>query len=136
MRAAVIAALLLGANSAERPGAVGSPALAGARVSGFLARQRHRRRTLSPAAPVWGHLLDVTVGYGYRPWPAGVWLLTLTLLGTTAFATGSPTAVKPGEGAPFQPFVHTLDLLIPSAAWANAPPGTGRTAPSSGWPTP
>ncbi|WP_328544791.1 oxidoreductase [Streptomyces europaeiscabiei] len=79
----------------------------------LLARQRHRRRTLAPAARIWGHLLDVTVGYGYRPWLAGVWLLALTLLGTTAFTTDSATAVKPGEGAPFQPFVYTLDLLIP-----------------------
>ncbi|MFI9341144.1 oxidoreductase [Streptomyces sp. NPDC052773] len=79
----------------------------------LLAKQRHRRRTLRPAARVWGHLLDVTVGYGYRPWLAGIWLLTLTLLGTLAFGTGSPTAVKRGEGAPFQPLVYTLDLLVP-----------------------
>ncbi|WP_328507233.1 oxidoreductase [Streptomyces sp. NBC_00391] len=79
----------------------------------LLARQRHRRRALAPAARVWGHLLDVTVGYGYRPWLAGVWLLALTLLGTAAFDAGSPTAVKRGEGAPFQPLVYTLDLLIP-----------------------
>ncbi|WP_371580331.1 oxidoreductase [Streptomyces sp. NBC_01314] len=79
----------------------------------LLAKQRHRRRTLHPAARVWGHLLDVTVGYGYRPWLAGVWLLALALLGTTAFAAGSPTPVKRGEGAPFEPFVYTLDLLIP-----------------------
>lgn len=79
----------------------------------LLAKQRHRRRTLSPAARVWGHLLDVTVGYGYRPWLAGVWLLTLTLLGTLVFRAHSPMPVKPGEGAPFQPLVYTLDLLIP-----------------------
>lgn len=79
----------------------------------LLAKQRHRRRTLSPAARVWGHLLDVTVGYGYRPWLAGVWLLALTLLGTLAFHAHSPTQVKQGEGAPFQPLVYTLDLLIP-----------------------
>jgi len=79
----------------------------------LLAKQRHRRRTLRPAARVWGHLLDVTVGYGYRPWLAGVWLLALTLLGTLAFGSGSPTAVKRGEGAPFQPLVHTLDFLVP-----------------------
>jgi hypothetical protein len=79
----------------------------------LLAKQRHRRRTLRPAARVWGHLLDVTVGYGYRPWLAGVWLLALTLLGTLAFGSGSPTAVKRGEGAPFQPLVYTLDLLVP-----------------------
>ncbi|KMS74441.1 oxidoreductase [Streptomyces viridochromogenes] len=79
----------------------------------LLAKQRHRRQTLDPAARVWGHLLDVTVGYGYRPWLAGVWLLVLTLLGTLSFGTHSPTPVKRGEGAPFQPLVYTLDLLIP-----------------------
>ncbi|NBE54099.1 oxidoreductase [Streptomyces boluensis] len=79
----------------------------------LLAKQRHRRRALPPAGRVWGHLLDVTVGYGYRPWLAGMWLLTLALLGTWVFATHDPTPVKAGEGAPFQPFVYTLDLLIP-----------------------
>ncbi|EFL37059.1 membrane-associated oxidoreductase [Streptomyces viridochromogenes DSM 40736] len=79
----------------------------------LLAKQRHRRRALSPAARAWGHLLDVTVGYGYRPWLAGVWLLALTLMGTLSFRTDSPNPVKQGEGPPFQPLVYTLDLLIP-----------------------
>ncbi|WP_128428670.1 oxidoreductase [Streptomyces cyaneus] len=79
----------------------------------LLAKQRHRRSTLHPAARAWGHLLDATVGYGYRPWLAGVWLLTLTLLGALVFGTHTPTPVKPGEGAPFAPLVYTLDLLIP-----------------------
>ena len=42
----------------------------------------------------------MAVGYGYRPWLAGVWLLVLALLDTLAFA-------------PFQSLVYTLDLLIP-----------------------
>lgn len=79
----------------------------------LLAKQRHRRRSLSLPARAWGHLLDVTVGYGYRPWLAGIWLLVLTLLGSLAFGADSPRPVKPGEGAPFQPLVYTLDLLIP-----------------------
>jgi len=79
----------------------------------LLAKQRHRRRSLSLSARVWGHLLDVTVGYGYRSWLAGVWLLVLTLLGTASFGTHSPNPVQRGEGAPFQPLVYTLDLLIP-----------------------
>ncbi len=79
----------------------------------LLAKQRHRRQTRPPAARVWGHLLDVTVGYGYRPWLAGVWLVVLTLLGTLAFSTHTPNPVKQGEGGPFQPLVYTLDLLIP-----------------------
>ncbi|MEV6171569.1 oxidoreductase [Streptomyces sp. NPDC051954] len=79
----------------------------------LLAKQRHRRQTLPPAGRVWGHLLDVTVGYGYRPWLADIWLLLLTLLGTLSFDSHSPKATKPGEGFPFQPLVYTLDLLIP-----------------------
>jgi hypothetical protein len=79
----------------------------------LLAKQRHRRHTLPRAARVWGHLLDVTVGYGYRPWLAGVWILALTLLGTLSFSTHAPTPVQRGEGAPFRPLVYTLDLLIP-----------------------
>ncbi|MEU0368862.1 oxidoreductase [Streptomyces sp. NPDC006283] len=79
----------------------------------LLAKQRHRRQVLSPAARVWGHMLDVTVGYGYRPWLAGVWLVALTLLGALSFGTHSPNPAKRGEGAPFQPLVYTLDLLIP-----------------------
>lgn len=89
----------------------------------LLVKQRRRRRTLPLAGRVWGHLLDVTVGYGYRPWLAGIWLIALTLLSTLAFGSGSPHPVKPGEGSPFQPFVYSLDLLIPigglgqRAAW-------------------
>ncbi|MFE9764518.1 oxidoreductase [Streptomyces sp. NPDC005808] len=79
----------------------------------LLAKQRHRRRTLGPAGRAWGHVLDATVGYGYRPWLAGVWLLGLIMLGTLVFAADDPVPVKEGEGAPFQPFVYTLDLLIP-----------------------
>ncbi|MGE6738537.1 oxidoreductase, partial [Streptomyces sp. NPDC059900] len=79
----------------------------------LLAKQRHRRQTLSRASRIWGHLLDTTVGYGYRPWLADVWLLALTLLGTLSFGAHSPTPVKRGEGAPFQPLVYTFDLLIP-----------------------
>jgi hypothetical protein len=79
----------------------------------LLARQRHRHQALPWAARAWGHLLDVTVGYGYRPWLAGVWLLALTLLGTLSFGTHTPTPVQRGESAPFQPLVYTLDLLIP-----------------------
>ncbi|WP_461017718.1 oxidoreductase [Streptomyces daliensis] len=79
----------------------------------LLARQRCRRGTLRPAGRAWGLLLDATVGHGYRPWLAGLWLTALTLLGTAAFGAAGPRPVKPGEGAPFSPLVYTLDLLIP-----------------------
>jgi len=79
----------------------------------LLAKQRRRRRTLSPLGRVWGRLLDVTVGYGYRPWQAGVWLLVLVALGDAVFSHGEPTQAQPGQGAPFSAVVYTLDLLIP-----------------------
>lgn len=89
----------------------------------LLARQRRRRATLGPPGRAWGCLLDATVGYGYRPWIAGVWLALLTLLGAAVFTAHTPTADKPGEGPPFNPFVYALDLLLPiggfgqGAAW-------------------
>lgn len=79
----------------------------------LLAKQRHRRSTLHPVIRAWGHLLDVTVGYGYRPWLAGVWLLALTLLGTLTFSMHAPNPVQRGDSVPFEPLVYTLDLLVP-----------------------
>ncbi|MEU9453684.1 oxidoreductase [Streptomyces sp. NPDC048277] len=79
----------------------------------LLAKQRRRRRTLGPYGRLWGRLLDATVGYGYRPWQAALWLAALTLLGTWVFHDGRPHPVQPGQGTPFSPFIYTLDLLIP-----------------------
>ncbi|MFI5684039.1 oxidoreductase [Streptomyces sp. NPDC051636] len=79
----------------------------------LLEKQRHRRRSLHPAGRAWGYLLDATVGYGYRPWLAGLWLAALSLLGTEVFSTHTPIQTKPGEGAPFNAFIYTVDLLFP-----------------------
>ncbi|MGP4047565.1 oxidoreductase [Streptomyces sp. 2A115] len=89
----------------------------------LLEKQRHRRGTLRPVARIWGHVFDATVGYGYRPWRAGGWLIVLSLLGTAVFRSQSPTRSKADEGPPFNALVYTLDLLIPiggfgqRAAW-------------------
>ena len=53
-------------------------------------KQRHRRGTLNLPGRVAGRLLDVTVGYGYRPWLAAVWLVLLQTAGTVAFAPDRP----------------------------------------------
>ncbi|MEW2217500.1 pentapeptide repeat-containing protein [Streptomyces globisporus] len=79
----------------------------------LLTKQRHRRKTLAPPARLWGHLLDRTVGYGYRPWLAGLWLAVLTLVGVAAFSTHTPRPTEPGKGPPFNAVVYTLDLLVP-----------------------
>ncbi|MHA4816469.1 oxidoreductase [Streptomyces aculeolatus] len=79
----------------------------------LLAKQRARRRILRPAGRAWSLLLDGTVGFGYRPWLAGLWLAALTLLGSLVFAAGDGRRVREGEGPEFQPVVYALDLLIP-----------------------
>lgn len=79
----------------------------------LLAKQRARRRTLRPLGRVWSLLLDGTVGFGYRPWLAGLWLAGLTLLGGLVFTAGDNKRVRADEGPEFSPFVYALDLLIP-----------------------
>uniref|UniRef100_J2JR89 Membrane-associated oxidoreductase n=1 Tax=Streptomyces auratus AGR0001 TaxID=1160718 RepID=J2JR89_9ACTN len=89
----------------------------------LLAKQRHRRGTLSPAGRAWSHLLDATVGFGYRLWLAAVWLVALAALGTSVFSSNSPHSTQTEARAPFSPLIYTLDLLIPvgglgqRAAW-------------------
>lgn len=61
----------------------------------------------------WGLLQDWTVGYGYRPLRAALWLLLLLIPGTCAFAFDHPSAVKQAKAPPFNPFLYTLDLLLP-----------------------
>ncbi|MFF0576142.1 hypothetical protein [Streptosporangium saharense] len=79
----------------------------------LLAKQRRRRHTLRPAGRTWGRLLDLLVGYGYRPWLAGLWVAVLLAAGTGVFASVPPTQIDPEEVRVFQPFVYTLDLLAP-----------------------
>ncbi|MFH8463790.1 oxidoreductase [Streptomyces sp. NPDC017991] len=79
----------------------------------LLQKQRHRRGTLHPVARIWGRVFDATVGYGYRPWRAGGWLILLSLIGTLVFRAHTPTPNKEGEGPPFSALAYTLDLLIP-----------------------
>jgi hypothetical protein len=79
-----------------------------------LAKQRARRRQLNPLSRVWGVLLDWTVGYGYRPWISGLWLVLLLVLGTTVFSLHHPHTIRqPDERPHFHAFVYTLDLMLP-----------------------
>ncbi|MFI6087076.1 membrane-associated oxidoreductase [Streptomyces sp. NPDC051218] len=78
-----------------------------------LAKLRRHRTTLPWYAKAWGHLQDVTVGYGFRPTRAAVWLLSLLLIGSVTYAVREPVALKPKEAAEFNPVFYTLDLLLP-----------------------
>jgi hypothetical protein len=79
----------------------------------LLAKQRHRAESLGPIGKIWAYLQDTTVGYGYRPTRAVIWLLTLLALGTIVFGLHHPTVVDPDHGPDFNPFIYALDLLLP-----------------------
>ncbi len=78
----------------------------------LYAKERHLRATKTPLGRLWSVLQDITIGYGYRPWRAALWLALLLAAGTAVFARHPyPPHVS---GAPhFLPFIYTLDLLLP-----------------------
>ncbi len=79
-----------------------------------LAKQRARRRSLGPLGRAWGVVLDWTVGYGYRPWIAAVWLVLLVTLGTAVFSLHHPRTLRQPEERPlFHALIYTLDLMLP-----------------------
>ena len=93
-----------------------------------LAKQRHRRRGLRPMARLWGYLQDATLGYGYRPGLAMLWLVALVAALSGYFAVYPPRTTT---SAPhFQPVIYALDLLVPVLGLgqrsAYAPIGAGQ----------
>lgn len=81
----------------------------------LLGKQRVNRKELAPAARVIGHVLDATVGYGYKPWRALGWLMLLLLTGTLVFTASPPQPTEPGRS--FDAVMYTLDLLLPISAF-------------------
>jgi hypothetical protein len=83
----------------------------------LIAKQRRRSAAGNLAGKIWGWLLYLTVGYGYRTWQALFWLVALLILGTWLFGSVYRSeltpANKPDVQPPFQPFLYTLDLLLP-----------------------
>jgi hypothetical protein len=79
----------------------------------LLAKERRRHQN-SPLWPrVWGFLQDVTIGYGYRPARAGLWLITLLIIGTVVFSLHPPAPINSNAAPAFNPFFYSLDLLLP-----------------------
>jgi hypothetical protein len=79
----------------------------------LLAKQRARRAALPWCARTWGYVQEITVGYGYRPARAALWLAALLGVGTVVFAADQPPAFS-GTAAPaFNPLAYTLNLLLP-----------------------
>jgi hypothetical protein len=92
----------------------------------LLAKQR-RRRTESPLAiKLFGYVLDILVGYGYRPLRAFSWLIFLLAFGSLYFAANHPAPVDPAHHPYFQPVLYAASLIIPvvnlgeNDAWNNS----------------
>ncbi|WP_407564238.1 hypothetical protein [Streptomyces sp. 184] len=79
----------------------------------LLAKQRARRGQLPWYARAWGGVQDAVVGYGYRPERAVAWLAGLLALGSLLFWTDQPRPLEPDKDIGFNPFVYTLDTLLP-----------------------
>ena len=66
---------------------------------------------------LWHYLLGVTIGYGYRPWRALLWIVGFIVLGAFLFQSGSDTTQfeKTIDGAPpaFNTWVYSLDAFVP-----------------------
>jgi hypothetical protein len=78
-----------------------------------LEKQRRRRRTLSWPGRILGLALEFTVGYGYRVWLAALWLIAFLVTGTVIFTIWPAQPTGTGHIPPFQPFIFSLDLLLP-----------------------
>ncbi|MEU0029766.1 oxidoreductase [Streptomyces sp. NPDC006335] len=87
----------------------------------LLAKQRHRRSTLPPHSRAWGYVQDGTVGYGYRPLRAGLWLIALLACGAIFFGVHPPAPLEAGKAPPFNAVFYTLDLLVPIISFGQEP---------------
>ncbi|HZB31298.1 MAG TPA: hypothetical protein VE465_14130 [Streptosporangiaceae bacterium] len=79
----------------------------------LLAKQRDRRRTMSITRKTWGLVQDGLVGYGYRPFRAAGWLITLLAIGSVVFYLKPPVKLDDDQQPHFNAFLYTLDLLLP-----------------------
>lgn len=77
------------------------------------AGERIHSRAKTPLSRTWSLLQDVTIGYGYQPWRAVVWLAVLLTVGSVIFAIAPPPPLQAGTAPHFNPVSYTLDLLLP-----------------------
>jgi hypothetical protein len=80
----------------------------------LLVRERLRHRAMGRLGALWGAVQDAGIGFGYRPLRALLWLLVVVAAGTAWFAAAGPLrAVKPDESPTWDPFLYTVDVLVP-----------------------
>lgn len=79
----------------------------------LYAAERDDRSSKPWASRTWSLLQDITVGYGYRPFRAALWLLALVIAGSIIYAAIPPAPLNGSIAPHFNPVMYTLDLLLP-----------------------
>ncbi|GGN35729.1 hypothetical protein FHR83_006226 [Actinoplanes campanulatus] len=80
----------------------------------LVVRERLRHRAKGRLGALWGAVQNVTIGFGYRPGRALLWLLAVVAASTGWFAWSGPLrAVKPDESPTWDPFLYSVDVLVP-----------------------
>lgn len=79
----------------------------------LLANHRGRRRGLPLSGRLTGYLLDLLVGYGYRPWLAGWWFAACWLAGAVALRLDPPSPLTAAAPSSYSPATHAIDLMLP-----------------------
>jgi hypothetical protein len=82
-----------------------------ARTVRYAGEKRRRRR--GGLGRLWAALQDWTVGYGYRPVRAALWLAPLMVAGTVTFSVVPPRAAEAPKAPEFHASAYTADLLLP-----------------------
>ncbi len=89
----------------------------------LIEKQRARREhpgARNVPARWWSTFLRLSVGYGYAPARIVPWLLATLVMGTVLFAGPANGSMVPTNDAAkaqdLQPFLYTLDLLVPVAS--------------------
>ncbi|GAB2708835.1 hypothetical protein [Kitasatospora kifunensis] len=77
------------------------------------AKQRRRRQALPLPGRLWCSFQDITVGYGYRPGRAALWLVAAWALGTLWFAGHQPAPVKVDEHPHWNAALYSAGLVLP-----------------------
>jgi hypothetical protein len=80
----------------------------------LLVRERLRHRAMGRLGSLWGAIQDAGIGFGYRPGRALLWLLVVVAASTSWFSYSGPLqAVKPDEAPTWDPFLYSVDVLVP-----------------------
>jgi hypothetical protein len=78
-----------------------------------IERQRRRYAEQHFIGRIWGRMQEWTVGYGYRPWLAIVWLAVFWLFGTLWFFGHRLLPLDPGQQPVWNPPLLATDLVLP-----------------------